>query len=126
MKVNPLLGAHAYAHSSAISFPNVVSVSNSPLVSMERKGIRTAADSVRPEWPLWHATKSKAVFARRRSKSKPKRKLLDIRAELEKRERERGASSKNHDSSQSLPPMTTRALQTLSKHVFLFIGYAKT
>ncbi|GFX68710.1 hypothetical protein TNCV_222241 [Trichonephila clavipes] len=27
----------------------------------------TAADSVRSEWPLWHAAKSKTVFARRRS-----------------------------------------------------------
>ncbi|GFX05197.1 hypothetical protein TNCV_1550451 [Trichonephila clavipes] len=49
----------------------------------------TAADSVRSEWLLWHAAKSKAVFARRRSKSKPKRKLLDIRAELEREERTR-------------------------------------
>ncbi|GFS59822.1 phosphatase and actin regulator 2 [Trichonephila clavipes] len=54
----------------------------------------TAADSVRSEWPLWHAVKSKAVFARRRSKSKPKRKLLDIGAELEReaeKENARGA-----------------------------------
>ncbi|GFU99714.1 hypothetical protein TNCV_3266951 [Trichonephila clavipes] len=52
----------------------------------------TAADSVRSEWPLWHAAKSKAVFARRRSKSKPKQKLLDIRAELEReKENARGA-----------------------------------
>ncbi|GFT09894.1 hypothetical protein TNCV_4208631 [Trichonephila clavipes] len=37
-------------------------VSDSPLVSMD-----TAADSVRSEWPLWHAAKSKnTVFARRR------------------------------------------------------------
>ncbi|GFU26141.1 uncharacterized protein TNCV_5105881 [Trichonephila clavipes] len=45
-------------------------------------------DSVRSEWPLWHAAKTKAVFARRRIKVKaePKlkkqrllRKLLDIR-----------------------------------------------
>ncbi|GFW88736.1 transposon Tf2-6 polyprotein [Trichonephila clavipes] len=28
---------------------------------------RTAADSVQSEWPLWHAAKSQAVFARRRS-----------------------------------------------------------
>ncbi|GFW29899.1 hypothetical protein TNCV_2673491 [Trichonephila clavipes] len=28
----------------------------------------TAADSVRSEWPLWHAAKSNAVFARRRIK----------------------------------------------------------
>ncbi|GFX95663.1 hypothetical protein TNCV_4885891 [Trichonephila clavipes] len=47
----------------------------------------TAADSVRSEWPLWHAAKSKAVFARRRSKSKPEQKLLDIRLERAKREK---------------------------------------
>ncbi|GFV85579.1 hypothetical protein TNCV_3774031 [Trichonephila clavipes] len=51
----------------------------------------TAADSVRSEWPLWHAAKSNAVFARRRIEMKLK--LLDIRAELEreKGERERGS-----------------------------------
>ncbi|GFT82212.1 transposon Tf2-6 polyprotein [Trichonephila clavipes] len=43
----------------------------------------TAADSVRSEWPLWHAAKSNAVFARRRIEMKQK--LLDIR---EKEERE--------------------------------------
>ncbi|GFT59308.1 hypothetical protein TNCV_3892371 [Trichonephila clavipes] len=32
----------------------------------------TAADSVRSEWPLWHAAKSKAVFARRRNELKLK------------------------------------------------------
>ncbi|GFU36511.1 hypothetical protein TNCV_796141 [Trichonephila clavipes] len=58
---------------------------NSPLVSMEVP----LRDSVRSEWPLWHAAKSKAVFARRRSKSKPKQKLLDIRAELERERRTR-------------------------------------
>ncbi|GFS68136.1 phosphatase and actin regulator 2 [Trichonephila clavipes] len=52
----------------------------------------TAADSVRSEWPLWHAAKSNAVFARRRIELKLKQKLLDIRAELErKRENARGA-----------------------------------
>ncbi|GFV75335.1 putative transposable element [Trichonephila clavipes] len=51
----------------------------------------TAADSVRSEWPLWHAAKSNAVFARRRIELKLKQKLLDIRAELErKRENARG------------------------------------
>ncbi|GFT20595.1 hypothetical protein TNCV_2184181 [Trichonephila clavipes] len=53
----------------------------------------TAADSVRSEWPLWHAAKSNAVFARRRIEMKQK--LLDIRAEKERsseRERERCAS----------------------------------
>ncbi|GFU26042.1 hypothetical protein TNCV_5105211 [Trichonephila clavipes] len=44
----------------------------------------TAADSVRSEWPLWHAAKIKAVFARRRSKSKPEQKLLDIRERRKK------------------------------------------
>ncbi|GFV10246.1 retrovirus-related Pol polyprotein from transposon 412 [Trichonephila clavipes] len=32
----------------------------------------TAADSVRSEWPLWHAAKSNAVFARRRNELKLK------------------------------------------------------
>ncbi|GFW61016.1 hypothetical protein TNCV_4872261 [Trichonephila clavipes] len=55
----------------------------------------TAADSVRSEWPLWHAAKSKAVFARRRSELKlklelveEKQKLLNIR---ERNENARGA-----------------------------------
>ncbi|GFT77858.1 hypothetical protein TNCV_1635331 [Trichonephila clavipes] len=55
----------------------------------------TAADSVRSEWPLWHAAKSKAVFARRRSKSKPKQKnfwTLEQRERERKEERERCAS----------------------------------
>ncbi|GFU69179.1 hypothetical protein TNCV_3284571 [Trichonephila clavipes] len=56
----------------------------------------TAADSVRSEWPLWHAAKSKTqVFARRRIELKLKQKLLDIRAEKErssKGEHERCAS----------------------------------
>ncbi|GFV28852.1 hypothetical protein TNCV_3350251 [Trichonephila clavipes] len=52
----------------------------------------TAADSVRSEWPLWHAAKSNAVFARRRIELKLKLKLLDIRAELEReKEKARGA-----------------------------------
>ncbi|GFV68924.1 hypothetical protein TNCV_1985881 [Trichonephila clavipes] len=51
-------------------------LSDSPLVSMKKeKGISTAADSVQSGWPLWHPAKH-AVFARRRSKSKLKRKLL--------------------------------------------------
>ncbi|GFV09011.1 hypothetical protein TNCV_3519731 [Trichonephila clavipes] len=55
----------------------------------------TAADSVWSEWPLWHAAKSNAVFARRRIELKlklelveEKQKLLDIR---EKKENARGA-----------------------------------
>ncbi|GFV27516.1 integrase catalytic domain-containing protein [Trichonephila clavipes] len=47
----------------------------------------TAADSVRSGWPLWHAAKSNAVFARRRIELKQELKLLDIRAEKEQRER---------------------------------------
>ncbi|GFW31736.1 hypothetical protein TNCV_3099611 [Trichonephila clavipes] len=60
------LGAYAY--------PSVVSVSNSPLVSMkkEKKG-STAAVSVQSGWPV--VASSKAVFARRRSELKLK--LLD-------------------------------------------------
>ncbi|GFW32118.1 retrovirus-related Pol polyprotein from transposon 17.6 [Trichonephila clavipes] len=49
----------------------------------------TAADSVRSEWPLWHAAKSNAVFARRRIELKQELKLLDIRAEAEKRGKQR-------------------------------------
>ncbi|GFU00781.1 retrovirus-related Pol polyprotein from transposon opus [Trichonephila clavipes] len=49
----------------------------------------TAADSVRSEWPLWHAAKSKAVFARRRNELKVKQKLSDIRAEKEREKGER-------------------------------------
>ncbi|GFU99565.1 integrase catalytic domain-containing protein [Trichonephila clavipes] len=45
----------------------------------------TAADSVQSEWPLWHAAKSNAVFARRRIEMKLK--LLDIGAELEREKR---------------------------------------
>ncbi|GFV07988.1 hypothetical protein TNCV_4323001 [Trichonephila clavipes] len=66
----------------------------------------TAADSVRSEWPLWHAAKSNAVFARRRIEMKlklelveEKQKLLDIR---EKGERERVPDRKNFDFDQSL------------------------
>ncbi|GFU87880.1 hypothetical protein TNCV_964361 [Trichonephila clavipes] len=52
----------------------------------------TAADSVQSEWPLWHAAKSKTeVFARRRIELKLKQKLLDIRAELERKKNARGA-----------------------------------
>ncbi|GFU20991.1 hypothetical protein TNCV_2968921 [Trichonephila clavipes] len=109
------LGAHAYAYPNVVSVSNVIEnssydlshvknfntrnassslikdykcnkiKSNSPLVSM-KKGRRTAADSVQSSWPLWHAAKSKAVFARRRSKSKLK--LLDIRIGERKKKRE--------------------------------------
>ncbi|GFY07187.1 phosphatase and actin regulator 2 [Trichonephila clavipes] len=58
---------------------------------------RTAADSVQSGWPIV-AAKAKAVFTRRRSKSKLK--LLDIRAELERREtrevREQALPSEYH------------------------------
>ncbi|GFV01361.1 uncharacterized protein TNCV_2125871 [Trichonephila clavipes] len=60
----------------SLSVPSFLYVSDSPLVSMKKeKGISTAADSVQSGWPLWHPAKH-AVFARRRSKSKLKRKLL--------------------------------------------------
>ncbi|GFV91954.1 hypothetical protein TNCV_1893901 [Trichonephila clavipes] len=72
----------------------------------------TAADSVRSEWPLWHAAKSKAVFARRRSKSKPKRKLLDIRAELERKENERGFQRYYTRGHESLTPRLPRPPNT--------------
>ncbi|GFU54473.1 retrovirus-related Pol polyprotein from transposon 17.6 [Trichonephila clavipes] len=54
----------------------------------------TAADSVRSGWPLWHAAKSNAVFARRRIELKQELKLLDIRAERKReaaKENARGA-----------------------------------
>ncbi|GFV19155.1 phosphatase and actin regulator 2 [Trichonephila clavipes] len=52
----------------------------------------TAADSVRSEWPLWHAAKSKTqVFARRRIELKLKQKLLDIRAEKREKQRRENA-----------------------------------
>ncbi|GFV30600.1 hypothetical protein TNCV_1481221 [Trichonephila clavipes] len=57
----------------------------------------TAADSVRSEWPLWHAAKSNAVFARRRIEMKQK--LLDIRAEKERsseKQRERSGDRAGH------------------------------
>ncbi|GFV72192.1 hypothetical protein TNCV_4411821 [Trichonephila clavipes] len=38
-------------------------------------GEMTAADSVRSEWPLWHAAKSNAVCARRRIEWKLELKL---------------------------------------------------
>ncbi|GFX25271.1 hypothetical protein TNCV_1274311 [Trichonephila clavipes] len=39
----------------------------------------TAADSVRSEWPLWHAAKQNTVFARRRIKVKAELKLSRLR-----------------------------------------------
>ncbi|GFT94295.1 transposon Tf2-9 polyprotein [Trichonephila clavipes] len=75
----------------AMKTSSVEFISRSPTPSpMERKYRRfssglhgnTAADSVRSEWPLWHAAKSNAVFARRRIEMKLK--LLDIRAEKER------------------------------------------
>ncbi|GFU86122.1 hypothetical protein TNCV_3265961 [Trichonephila clavipes] len=65
----------------------------------------TAADSVQSEWPLWHAAKTKRVFARRRSELKlklelveEKQKLLDIRErKRESREvREQALPSEYH------------------------------
>ncbi|GFT79559.1 hypothetical protein TNCV_1326191 [Trichonephila clavipes] len=49
----------------------------------------TAADSVRSEWPLWHAAKAKQ--SSRAGAAKPKLKLLDIRAERAERERKKNA-----------------------------------
>ncbi|GFV64030.1 hypothetical protein TNCV_3144211 [Trichonephila clavipes] len=49
---------------------------DSPLESMERKkGIPTAADSVQSGWPVVACSQKQAVFARRRSELKLKRKL---------------------------------------------------
>ncbi|GFW84756.1 phosphatase and actin regulator 2 [Trichonephila clavipes] len=61
-----------------LSVRSFLYVSDSPLVSMGKKGISTAADSVRSGWPLWNRLWSRhpieslnetkyAVFARRRS-----------------------------------------------------------
>ncbi|GFV00146.1 hypothetical protein TNCV_4058171 [Trichonephila clavipes] len=38
----------------SLSVPSFLYVSDSPLVSMKKKGISTAADSVRSGWPLWN------------------------------------------------------------------------
>ncbi|GFS67152.1 hypothetical protein TNCV_4393711 [Trichonephila clavipes] len=59
----------------------------------------TAADSVRSEWPLWHAAKSNAVFARRRIEMKQK--LLREREREKQRKRtrevrEQALPSENH------------------------------
>ncbi|GFS78056.1 hypothetical protein TNCV_4548471 [Trichonephila clavipes] len=78
-----------------------ISRSPNPLPMKFSSGLHgnTAADSVRSEWPLWHAAKSNAVFARRRIKVKAElklkkaetleKKLLDIR--VERKENARGA-----------------------------------
>ncbi|GFX05071.1 transposable element Tcb1 transposase [Trichonephila clavipes] len=88
----------------AMKTSSVEFISQSPTPSpMERNYRRfssglygnTAADSVRSEWPLWHAAKIKAVFARRRSKSKPEQKLWT----LEQRERERKKNARGSRSS---------------------------
>ncbi|GFU77182.1 hypothetical protein TNCV_1720561 [Trichonephila clavipes] len=68
--------------------PTPSPMEHSPLVSMEIP-LRTAYGR---GWPLWHAAKTNAVFARRRIEMK----LLDIRAELGRkreaaRENARGA-----------------------------------
>ncbi|GFU11086.1 phosphatase and actin regulator 2 [Trichonephila clavipes] len=62
----------------SLSVPSFLYVSDSPLVSMKKKEISTAADSIRSGWPLWNRLWSRhpieslnetkhAVFARRRS-----------------------------------------------------------
>ncbi|GFX36372.1 hypothetical protein TNCV_4932851 [Trichonephila clavipes] len=38
----------------SLSVPSFLYVSDSPLVSMKKKGISTSADSVRSDWPLWN------------------------------------------------------------------------
>ncbi|GFT05022.1 transposon Tf2-9 polyprotein [Trichonephila clavipes] len=48
----------------------------------------TAADSVRSGWPLWHAAKSNAVFARRRIELKQELKLLDIKNRIREKKKE--------------------------------------
>ncbi|GFW94655.1 hypothetical protein TNCV_4246951 [Trichonephila clavipes] len=50
-----------------------------PKIDLFSSGLHgnTAADSVRSEWPLWHAAKSYAVSARRRIEWKLKLKLLN-------------------------------------------------
>ncbi|GFW58418.1 transposon Tf2-6 polyprotein [Trichonephila clavipes] len=65
----------------------------------------TAADSVRSEWPLWHAAKSNAVFARRRIELKQELKLLDIRAE---RKREAARERTREVREQALPSENDR------------------
>ncbi|GFU99900.1 hypothetical protein TNCV_1257491 [Trichonephila clavipes] len=72
----------------AMKTSSVEFISRSPTPSpMERKYRRfssglhgnTAADSVRSEWPLWHAAKSNAVFARRRIEMKLKPELVKVK-----------------------------------------------
>ncbi|GFT87467.1 hypothetical protein TNCV_641741 [Trichonephila clavipes] len=66
-----------------------------PGIHRKEKGIRTAADSVQSEWPLWHAAKSSSLRAQAQLKTRTetfelveeKTKTLDIRKEKE-RERE--------------------------------------
>ncbi|GFU80271.1 hypothetical protein TNCV_3520481 [Trichonephila clavipes] len=85
----------------------------------------TAADSVRSEWPLWHAAKSQAVFARRRNK--PKLKLLDIRterAEREKGERERNIIS--NSSKTKYPSTKSTALFVVRRERSSVIRVAET
>ncbi|GFW15651.1 transposon Tf2-9 polyprotein [Trichonephila clavipes] len=72
----------------AMKTSSVEFISRSPTPSpMERKYRRfssglhgnTAADSVRSGWPLWHAAKSNAVFARRRIEMKLKPELVKVK-----------------------------------------------
>ncbi|GFV68032.1 hypothetical protein TNCV_1873141 [Trichonephila clavipes] len=61
-----------------------------------------AADSVRSEWPLWHAAKTKTVFARRRIKVKAELKLKKKRL-LRKTLREKKERRTREVREQALP-----------------------
>ncbi|GFU06681.1 retrovirus-related Pol polyprotein from transposon opus [Trichonephila clavipes] len=56
----------------------------------------TAADSVRSEWPLWHAAKSNAVFARRRIETETKTFGFEQRERRTREVREQALPSEYH------------------------------
>ncbi|GFX69119.1 hypothetical protein TNCV_4946181 [Trichonephila clavipes] len=64
-----------------------------PKINLFSSGLHgsTAADSVRSEWPLWHAAKSNAVFARRRIEMKQNSWTLEQRKREAAKENARGA-----------------------------------
>ncbi|GFW77656.1 hypothetical protein TNCV_133471 [Trichonephila clavipes] len=94
------LGAHAYAYSSAISFPNV-SVSNSPLVSMEIP-LRTAYSQAGRcgMQPKAKHKSSRAGAAKTRTETceivEKKQKLLDIKKRRTREVREQALPSEYH------------------------------
>ncbi|GFX65253.1 hypothetical protein TNCV_4821441 [Trichonephila clavipes] len=117
----------------AMKTSSVEFISRSPTPSpMERNYRRfssglhgnTAADSVRSEWPLWHAAKSNAVFARRRIELKQELKLLDIRAELEqKREKQRGRTQRERERNKNdnlRNPLRTPSAENATSIIKLF------